>query len=128
MKDDEKQSRHGSVYGLQVIWVNNLYYNYSVHLVPTLKPGTLNHYSNDVYKDISNYAQRKVTYFDDKIRNKSMYMCDYRKQLNDEEYKKPRDQSLKIDLGKYEYSYDPNLVNMLTDKKCRDEAYVRDKL
>ena len=52
-----------------------------------------------------------------------MYMCDYRKPLNDEEYKKPRDQSLKIDLGKYEYSYDPNL-----DKKCRDEAYVRDKL
>ena len=57
-----------------------------------------------------------------------MYMCDYRKPLNDEEYKKPRDQSLKIDLGKYEYSYDTNLVNMLTDKKCRDEAYVRDKL
>ena len=57
-----------------------------------------------------------------------MYMCDYRKPLNDEEYKKPRDQSLKIDLGKYEYSYDPYLVNMLPDKKCRDEAYVRDKL
>ena len=55
-------------------------------------------------------------------------MCDYRKPLNDEEYKKPRDQSLKIDLGKYEYSYDPYLVNMLPDKKCRDEAYVRDKL
>ena len=50
------------------------------------------------------------------------------KPLKEEDYTKPKDQTLKIDLGKYEYRYDPNLVKMITDKNCKEENYVREKL
>ena len=34
-------------------------------------------------------------------------MTDYLKTLREENYSKPRDETLKIDLGKYEYSESP---------------------
>ena len=94
----------------------------------TKKPGIDDYYVKDAYKDIANYNKRRVDYFDDKIRYNTIYNTDYIKPLKEEDFKKGKDQTLKIDLGKYEYSYDPNLVNMITDKKSKDENIVREKL
>lgn len=70
-----------------------------------------------------------MNYFDDKLRYNSIYDTDYIKVLKEEDYAKPRDQTLKVDLSKYQYSYDPTLVEMALDKKkCKDENYVRSKL
>lgn len=102
---------------------------YRVHQVPTKKPGIDDYYVKDAYADISNYYKRKVDYFDDKIRYNSIYDTDYIKQLKEENYTKPRDQTLKVDLEKYQYSYEPTLVEMALDKKvCKNEEYVRNKL
>lgn len=102
--------------------------NFRVHQVATKKPGIDDYYVKDAYKDIANYNKRRVDYFDDKIRYNTIYNTDYIKPLKEEDYTKGKDQTLKIDLGKYEYSYDPNLVNMVTDKKCKNENLVREKL
>lgn len=99
-----------------------------MHQVATKKPGVDDYYVKDAYKDIANYNKRRVNYFDDKIRYSTIYHTDYIKPLKEEDYAKGKDQTLKVDLGKYEYSYDPNLVNMITDKKCKEEKYVREKL
>ena len=86
-------------------------------------------YVKDAYTDIGNYPKRKIPYFDDKLRYDSIYMTDYLKTLREENYLKPRDETLKVDLGKYEYSESPTCVEMITDKTIRkNEPYVRSKL
>jgi hypothetical protein len=86
------------------------------------------YYIKDAYKDIANYNKRRVPYFEDKSRYDSIYYTDYIKHLKPEDYLNGGAQTIKTDIGKYEYSYDPNLVNMITDKNARNETYVRDKL
>jgi hypothetical protein len=56
-------------------------------------------------------------------------MTDYIKNLKEESYTKPRDQTLKLDLAKYEYSESPTCIEMITDKSIRkNEPYIREKL
>ena len=56
-------------------------------------------------------------------------MTDYLKTLREENYTKPRDETLKIDIGKYEYSESPTCVEMICDKTIKkNEPYIRSKL
>ena len=56
-------------------------------------------------------------------------MTDYIKNLKEESYTKPRDQTLKLELGKYEYSESPTYLEMITNKSIRkNEPYIREKL
>ena len=78
---------------------------------------------------MSNYYKRKVDYFDDKIRYNTIYDTDFLKTLKEENYKKSKESTIKNDLDKYQYSYDPTLVQMAIDKNiCKDENYVRNRL
>ena len=70
-----------------------------------------------------------MNYFDDKMRYNSIYETDYLKNLPNIDYTKSCDGTLKADLNKYQYSYEPTLVEMALNKKvCHDEDYVRNKL
>ena len=56
-------------------------------------------------------------------------MTDYIKNLKEESYTKPRDQTLKLDLAKYEYSESPTCIEMITNEAIRkNEPYIREKL
>lgn len=58
-----------------------------------------------------------------------MYDTDYIKKLKSQDYVKSKTGLLKEDLKKYQYSYEPTLVEMALNKEvCKNEEYVRNKL
>ena len=95
--------------------------------VATSKPGLGDHYIKDAYKDISNYNKRRVDYFDDKTRWSSAYNEDYLKTVEEKNYKEDKKSSSKLELDKYEYTDDKNIVQMITDKSTKNEKLVRSK-
>lgn len=98
-----------------------------INPISTSKPGIDNYYIKDVYKDISNYNNRKIKYFEDKTRWNSVYDKDILKNISEEEYKKR--QKLNLGLCEYEYSHDENLKNIVTAGKVKkDENAIREKL
>lgn len=76
---------------------------------------------------MANYYRRKIPYFEDKPRYESIYMSDYIKKLKEESYNKPKDDTLKSALNKYEYSENPTVLKMLSDKKLmKNEPFIRE--
>ena len=51
------------------------------------KPGIDNYYVKDAYKDIANYNNRKVKYFEDKSRWNSVYDKDIIKPITEDSYR-----------------------------------------
>ena len=94
--------------------------------VATHKSGITNQYRKDVYKDISQYKQREVDYFDDKSRYRSVYNQDYLKAIRQKDYAnialKPQ---MKIDLDKYQY--DTSINQLMDEGKMKNEETVRNK-
>ena len=74
--------------------------------------------------EIGNYHKRKIPYFNDKLRYDCIYMTDYLKTLREENYTKLRGQTLKVDLGKNEYSEIPTCVEMIWDKTIRKKSHM----
>ena len=86
-------------------------------------------YVKNVYSEIADYPKRKVAYYDDKKRYESIYTTDYIKNLKEENFTKPKDQLLKQEIAKYEYSENPTALEMVTNKSIRkDENYIRNRL
>lgn len=97
--------------------------------MPEKKPGLGDYYIKDAYKDISDYKNRMVDFYDDKSRYNSIYQADYLKTLKDENYQQGTDQTIKQTLGQYNYSHDPNLFQMVTDKPLwKSEDFTKTKL
>ena len=127
------KSRYGSLYGIPIIWVsksiNNLSYIKSTRQVATKKPGVDDFYIKNVYSEIADYPKRKVPYYEDKKRYESIYKTDYLKNLKEENYTKNKDQTLKQEIAKYEYSENPTALEMIQDKTLRkNEPYIRERL
>ena len=67
--------------------MGNLYYLiYSQKAVSTSKPGVDNYYVKDAYKDIANYNNRKIKFFEDKSRWSSVYDSEVVKPIKQESY------------------------------------------
>ena len=104
-------------------------YKYRIRQVATKKPGLGDYYIKDVYSEIAKYPKRSVPYYDDKKRYESIYTTDYIKKLKEENYNKPKDQRLKQEIAKYEYSEKPTALEIIKDKTLRkNESFIRDKL
>ena len=86
-------------------------------------------YIKNVYSEIADYPKRKVPYYEDKKRYESIYKTDYLKNLKEENYNKNKDQTLKQEIAKYEYSENPTALEMIQDKTLRkNEPYIRERL
>jgi len=64
--------------------------------VSTSKPGVDNYYVKDAYKDIANYNNRKVKFFEDKSRWSSVYDSDVVKPITQESYMTKRTKDLSL--------------------------------
>ena len=128
------ESWYASLYGISIIWVRKyslfiIYNNKSTRQVATKKPGLGDYYIKDVYSEIAKYPKRSVPYYDDKKRYESIYTTDYIKKLKEENYNKPKDQRLKQEIAKYEYSEKPTALEIIKDKTLRkNESFIRDRL
>ncbi len=80
----------------------------SINPIATSKPGVENYYIKDVYKDISNYNNRKIKYFEDKTRWNSVYDKDVLKNISEDEYKKRQ----KLNLGLCKHLISLNLPGL----------------
>jgi hypothetical protein len=69
---------------------------YSQKAVSTSKPGVDNYYVKDAYKDIANYNNRKVKFFEDKSRWSSVYDSDVVKPITQESYMTKRTKDLSL--------------------------------
>jgi hypothetical protein len=73
--------------------------------------------------------KRKVPYYEDKKRYESIYTTDYIKNLKEENFTNPKDQTLKQEIAKYEYSENPTALEIVQDKSLRkNEPYIRRSL
>jgi hypothetical protein len=96
--------------------------------VSTLKPGIYNQYNKDVYKQISDYHNREIPYFEDKTRHSSIYNEDYLKTVKQDNYHARASKSqVKIDLDKYQYAHEPNAIDILNEKHKRNDDTIRSK-
>ena len=122
-----------------IIWVSNLtgksnkikyfYYIQRIRQVATKKPGVDDFYIKNVYSEIADYTKRKVPYYEDKKRYESIYTTDYIKNLKEDNYTKHKDQTLKQEIAKYEYSENPTALEIIKDKTLRkNEPYIRERL
>ena len=68
------------------------------------KPGVDDFYVKNVYSKIADYPKRKVPYYEDKKRYESIYTTDYIKNLKEENYTKPKDETLKAEIAKLRQS------------------------
>ena len=101
----------------------------SIRQVATKKPGVDDFYVKNVYSEIADYPKRKVPYYEDKKRYESIYTTDYLKNLKEDNYLKHKDQTLKQEIAKYEYSENPTALEIVQDKTLRkNEPYVRERL
>ena len=95
------------------------------------KPGIGNQYYKDVYNQISEYNSRKVPYFDDKIRYKTVYKERIVDPINKDNYHESKKKSqMMVELEKYQYSHEPSIVEMMKDNKPLDrsnEETIREK-
>ena len=67
-------------------------------------------------------------YYEDKKRFESIYTSDYIKNLKEENYTKPRDETLKQEIAKYEYSENPTALEIVSNKNIqKDEPYIRNR-
>jgi len=89
--------------------------SYGIKPVSTAKPGINNYYIKDAYKDISNYHNRKIKFFEDKSRWNSVYDKDLVKTVKEEAYNFQKGKDLS--LIQYEYSHDKNLQDIVTSRK-----------
>ena len=97
--------------------------------VATKKPGVDDFYVKNVYSEIADYPKRKVPYYEDKKRYESIYTSDYIKNLKEENFTKPKDQTLKQEIAKYEYSENPTSLDIVKDKTLlKNEPYIRQRL
>ena len=86
-------------------------------------------YVKNVYSEIADYPKRKVPYYEDKKRYESIYTTDYLKNLKEDNYLKHKDQTLKQEIAKYEYSENPTALEIVNDKTLRkNEPYDRERL
>ncbi len=100
-----------------------------VRQVATKKPGVDDFYVKNVYSEIADYPKRKVPYYEDKKRYESIYTSDYIKNLKEENFTKPKDQTLKQEIAKYEYSENPTSLEIVKDKTLlKNEPYIRQRL
>lgn len=102
--------------------------SYGQGQVATLKPGISNLYNKDCYREISQYQNRFLPYFDDKIRYKSVYkeeIIDPIRQGNyHENLKKPQ---MKVELDNYQYTHEPNVLEIMKENLQKNEDSIRDK-
>ncbi len=70
-----------------------------------------------------------MPYYEDKKRYESIYKTDYLKNLKEENYTKNKDQTLKQEIAKYEYSENPTALEIVQNKNIKkDEPYIRQRL
>ena len=128
------QSWYGQLYGFPILWVSPIktkYFSYiqRIRQVATKKPGVDDFYIKNVYSEIADYPKRKVPYYEDKKRYESIYTTDYIKNLKEDNYTKHKDQTLKQEIAKYEYSENPTALEIIKDKTLRkNEPYIRERL
>ncbi len=104
-------------------------HKHRIRQVATKKPGVDDFYIKNVYSEIADYPKRKVPYYEDKKRYESIYTTDYIKNLKEDSYKNHKDQTLKQEIAKYEYSENPTALEIIKDKTLRkNEPYVRERL
>lgn len=78
---------------------------------------------------MSKKGKGESSYYDEDPRYVSVYKEDYIKSLNDKDRLVKHGETLKTQLDRYQYSHDPTLVEMVTDKtKMKDEPYIQKKL
>ncbi len=128
------QSWYGQLYGFPILRVSPIktkYFSYiqRIRQVATKKPGVDDFYIKNVYSEIADYPKRKVPYYEDKKRYESIYTTDYIKNLKEDNYTKHKDQTLKQEIAKYEYSENPTALEIIKDKTLRkNEPYIRERL
>ena len=128
------QSWYGQLYGFPILWVSQIKIKYLSYIqrirqVATKKPGVDDFYIKNVYSEIADYPKRKVPYYEDKKRYESIYTTDYIKNLKEDNYTKHKDQTLKQEIAKYEYSENPTALEIIKDKTLRkNEPYIRERL
>ena len=128
------QSWYGQLYGFPILWVSSIKFKYFSYIqrirqVATKKPGVDDFYIKNVYSEIADYPKRKVPYYEDKKRYESIYTTDYIKNLKEDSYKNHKDQTLKQEIAKYEYSENPTALEIIKDKTLRkNEPYIRERL
>ena len=128
------QSWYGKLYGFPILRVSPIkikYFSYiqRIRQVATKKPGVDDFYIKNVYSEIADYPKRKVPYYEDKKRYESIYTTDYIKNLKEDNYTKHKDQTLKQEIAKYEYSENPTALEIIKDKTLRkNEPYIRERL
>ena len=67
--------------------MGNIIILHSVKAVASSKPGVGDYYVKDVYKDISNYNNRKIKFFEDKSRWNSVYDRDLVNNVKEDSYR-----------------------------------------
>jgi len=88
--------------------------SYGGKAVSTSKPGIDSYYVKDAYKDIANYNNRKIKFFEDKSRWNSVYDKDIIKPIKEDSYRTQKGRDLS--LMQYEYSHDSNLKEIVSER------------
>jgi hypothetical protein len=102
--------------------------SYGAGQASSLKPGLYNQYNKDVYQQISQYSNRELQYFDDKIRYRTVYDEDLIKDISKDHYKENRKKpQMKVDLDSYQYNHDPNILEMFKENSIKNEESIRSK-
>lgn len=104
----------------------NTFITFRTKPISTAKAGTKNYYVKDAYKDISNFNKRRVNYFDDKVRWNSVYDKDLVKTIKEGDYVDSKTKN-KLEIDKYEYAHDPNLIEIVTEGRKKNEENIRAK-
>ena len=99
--------------------------SYGKGQVATLKPGIYNQYNKDVYNQVSQYHSREIPYFDDKLRYKSVYNSELLNMKKTDYNENRKKLQMKIDLDNYQYSHDPNVIEVLKEGTQKNEELTR---
>ena len=62
-----------------------------------------------------------------KKRKESIYTTDYIKNLKEENFTKPRDQTLKQEIAKYEYSENPTALEIVLNNSLQKMKFTLEK-
>ena len=100
------------------------YVSYGERQIPTKKPGIDDYYIKNCYSDISNYPQRKIPYFDDKLRYRSLYQSEYLKNLAEQNYLHGKDETLQKAINLYDHSESPTSCMIINDKTIKKKEPI----
>ncbi len=76
---------------------------------------------------MSDYNKRRVTFYNDKTRMKSVYSKDIINSINEKDYKDQSNRG-RLDMALYDYSHDEGLISTVLDGSKKNEETIRKRL